>query len=61
MFEVPLASDAIATARMVCDFEPGIDIEPLRIDFSVKSFICHSYESPIIVYIVVFLAEHLLA
>lgn len=34
---VPFASEAIATARIVCDFEPGISTTPDKQDvFTVK-------------------------
>jgi len=35
----PLAKDAIATARMVCDLEPGIATIPFNRDFFTINFI----------------------
>jgi hypothetical protein len=36
---LPLASDAIVIARIVCDFDPGIVTEPFKRDFPVISLI----------------------
>lgn len=39
----PLAKEAIATARMVCDFEAGITTSPANWDFFATNFIFFNF------------------
>ena len=45
MRDVPSASEAIATALIVCDFDPGISTDPDRLDFLAMSLMAGALSS----------------